>query len=61
MMQIFSYFEQMQTVQSLQSTKIFTQDYETIQFFITRQRFDSDGAPDVPVNMVALYHCFEGE
>ena len=48
-----AYFKHMQIVQKLEPTKFFP---GITQFFPTRQPFKYYGTPDVPVNMVALYH-----
>ena len=55
MVQIFAYFEHIQTVRKIEATKIFPQDYEITRFFLTQQLFVHYSTPDVPVNMVAAY------
>ena len=40
-------------------TKYFARDYEVTQFFLTRQLFVYSvyyGVPDVPANIIAMYH-----
>ena len=57
MVQIFAYFEHVQTVRKLEPMKNFPQDYDITRFILAKQL-----APDVPVNMVAtVYHSLDGE
>ena len=51
MVQIFAYFEHMQTMQKLEPTK----------FFLGNTKLPDYGTPDVPINMVATYCRFDGE
>ena len=61
MAQLFSHFKHMQILQKLEPLKISPWDYKIAQFFLTRQLFVYYSAPDVPVSMVASYHCLDAE
>ena len=45
----------------IRTNAIFSRDYEITEFFFTWQLCIYYGAPIVPVNMVAVYHRFDGE
>ena len=59
--QISAYFECIQIVRKLLSAKFFSLLYKIIQFFLTQQFFVKYSAPDVPVNMVAVYRRLDGK
>ena len=45
----------------LEPPKIFDQDYEIARFSFAWQHFVKYATPDVPVNMLAMYHGLDGE
>ena len=61
LVQIFAYFEHIQIVWKLEHANFFARDYKITWFFLARQLFVYYGAPDAPVNMVAVYHHLDGE
>ena len=76
MVQIFAYYEHMQTGWRLELRKsepvkirpakirtceIFARDYKITWFFLTRQIFVYYSTPDAPVSMGVAYHCPDGE